>query len=545
MTHASRILGKLAKLPPARSREVFVDRDLAAVMPDGVALLADRWYPADGAVKSLPVVLLRTPYGRKQWAMIGRLIAERGYQVVIQSCRGTFGSGGEWIPFRNEQADGNATLAWVADQPWFEGELATFGPSYLGLTQWAVADNPPGYLKAMALAVTASRFRDAVVYPSESFALETAITWMHQVEHQERGPLKSLAAQLASGAVLKAARDVRPVSDADLTAVGPHVAFFQDWLNHEAPGDEWWEPVSFGRHLERVPPASLVAGWYDLFLPGQLDDYQALRAAGCSASLVIGPWHHTSPGGAAASLREGIELFDRQFGERPERAGSKVRAFVMGSRRWLELDEWPPPFAEEPWYLSSGGRLQRTVAGQCAPDRFRYDPVDPTPGVGGPSLNWRNAGRKDQRTREERADVITYTSDALADDLTVIGPLRTDLHVRSTLEHTDFFVRLCEVSPKGRSTNLSDGLVRLGPGDVSPSADGSMALRINMWPTANTFRRGHRIRLQVSSGAHPLFIRNPGSGEPLASATTIKVADQEILHDEGHPSSLVLPVSAL
>ena len=127
----------------------------------------------------------------------------------------------------------------------------------------------------------------------------------------------------------------------------------------------------------------------------------------------------------------------------------------------------------------------------------------------------------------------------------MVGPLRAELHVRSTLENTDFFVRLCDVSPRGRSKNLSDGIVRLRPGDVITAGDGSFSVRISMWPTANTFKRGHRIRLQVSSGAHPLFIRNTGSGEPLARATRLAVADQEIFHDGEHPSSIVLPVSLI
>jgi hypothetical protein len=126
-----------------------------------------------------------------------------------------------------------------------------------------------------------------------------------------------------------------------------------------------------------------------------------------------------------------------------------------------------------------------------------------------------------------------------------MGSLSADLHVRSTRDHTDFFVRLCDVSPRGRSKNLSDGIVRLRPGDVNRSADGSISVRISMWPTANTFKHGHRIRLQVSSGAHPLFIRNTGTGEPLASATNLSAADQEIFHDAEHPSSVVLPVSLI
>lgn len=147
MTLASRILGTLAKLPPAGRVDVSVDRDIPAKMTDGVDLLADRWYPTGGRLDHPPVILLRTPYGRRQVGILGRLFAERGYQVVIQSYRGTFGSGGEFVPFRNEEADGRATLSWIAGQPWFDGKLATFGPSYLGLTQWAIASDPPDYLK--------------------------------------------------------------------------------------------------------------------------------------------------------------------------------------------------------------------------------------------------------------------------------------------------------------------------------------------------------------------------------------------------------------
>jgi putative CocE/NonD family hydrolase len=544
MTVASRLLGVLAKLPAPTAGAVCADRDLRMKMADGAELLADRWCPTGAGPDPAPVILLRTPYGRRQWSMLGRLFAERGYQVVIQSCRGTFGSGGDWVPFRNEEVDGRATLDWIAHQPWFDGRLATFGPSYLGITQWALADVSPGYWKAMALDVTAANVRDAVVYPSGAFALETALTWLYQVEHQEEGWLKNLRAQRAGRRALRAAAGVLPLADADAAAVGRHVPFFQDWIAHEKPGDPWWDPVDFAGQLGAGPAASLVGGWYDIFLPSQLDDYRALRAAGRHTTLTIGPWSHVSPGVIAASLRDALKLFDDRLRDSHSRLGhNRVRLFVMGSRRWVEMADWPPPVEEQPWYLGAAGKLERTPSAGGGSDRYRYDPARPTPGIGGPSLNWSNAGPKDQRRREERADVLTYTSESLTGDLTVIGSLRAHLHARSTLEHTDFFVRLCDVSPKGRSRNLSDGIVRLRPGDVTKSADGSFSIRIDMWPTANTFRRGHRIRLQVSSGAHPLFIRNTGSDEPLARATDLRAADQEILHDADHPSCVVLPVN--
>ena len=332
--------------------------------------------------------------------------------------------------------------------------------------------------------------------------------------------------------------------------MGEPVGFYQDWLEHSAPGDPWWDPVDFGRRLEKVPPASFIGGWYDLFLKAQVDDYEALRRAGRTARLTIGPWTHTSPALFAETVRDGPRWFDSQLDPDPEeRQDAPVRLFVMGSRTWREFSLWPPAGETERWYLGRGGTLTPTPPdddNDSAPDRYHYNPHDPTPAVGGPSLNMSTAGRKDQRRRESRRDVLTYTSPVLTEDLTVIGPLTASLYVRSSLEHTDFFVRLCDVTAKGKSHNLSDGIVRLAPdGPVQKGEDGVSKLDIALWPTANTFRAGHRIRLQVSSGAHPLFNRNAGTGEPLATGANLRSADQEIFHDARRPSSITLHVVPL
>ena len=536
-----------------------MERDLVAAMADGATLLADRWVPGPGSVgaggvATAPIVLLRSPYGRHPLGIVGRLFAERGYQTVIQSCRGTFGSGGEWVPFRNERADGRDTLAWLAAQPWFSGRVATFGPSYLGLVQWAVCAEPPDFLLAMAPAVTATFFRDSVVYPSDVLALGTMLSWVHQVEHQELPRLRSLAAGARAGRHLQPGFSTLPLSTADQRVVGRRVGFFQDWLAHDQPGDRWWDPVDFRPFRLQGPPATFQAGWYDIFLAGQMADYSALRAAGREARITIGPWTHTSPGGLGASLRDALEFFDRHVRDAGSNTitgggagkasddGKRVRLFVMGAKRWVDVADWPPPATPQRWHLHAGGRLDPAPPADAAPDRFRYDPADPTPSVGGASLEARQAGRKDQRTREGRDDVLVYTSAPLERDVTVAGPLAAHLHFRSSLTHTDVFVRLCVVDTRGRSYNVSDGIRRLGPDD---GGDGSAALRVEMTPTAITFRRGERIRLQVSSGAHPLFARNPGSGEPLASATTLRAADQEVLHDPAHPSAIEVPVSTI
>jgi putative CocE/NonD family hydrolase len=546
VTLPSRVAGALAKLPAAQTRQVAVERDLAVTMADGTRLLADRWYPERTAAGVPATVLLRSPYGRRQLGMVGRLFAERGYQVVIQSCRGTFGSGGRWVPMRNEQADGRSTLEWVAAQPWFDGRLVTFGPSYLGLTQWAVAEDAPAYLRAMALNVTASDFRPAVVYPGGSFALETSLAWLQQLAHQELGLVSVIRSNLVGPRQVRAAAAVLPLRDGDVSLVGRPVDFYQDWLAHDTPGDSWWDPIDFGRRLDGVPPSTLVAGWYDIFLPDQIADFQALRAAGRPVRLTIGKWTHASPGGFAMALRDGLEFFDEQLDGARARARARrstVRLFVMGADRWEDHAEWPPPADRQNWYLGAAGRLSAEVPPEEAPpDRYRYDPADPTPGCGGPSLLAKSAGPKDQRPREGRGDVVLFTSAALSRPLTVIGPLTVALHVRSSLDEVDFFVRLCDVSPKGRSVNLSDGIVRLTAADLVRTDDGTFVVTIGLWPTANMFRAGHRIRLQVSSGAHPLFARNTGSGESLAGAAQLRASDVEIWHDARHPSCLVLPV---
>ena len=148
----------------------------------------------------------------------------------------------------------------------------------------------------------------------------------------------------------------------------------------------------------------------------------------------------------------------------------------------------------------------------------------------------------DNRVLEARPDVVTYTSAPLAGDLEVAGEVVADLFVGSDREHTDFFARLCDVGPAGRSTNICDALLRLAPGRPERQPDGTIRARITLWPAAHRFRRGHRLRLQVSSGAHPRYARNPGTGDPLGTAVHLVPARQQVFHDPGHPSAVILPV---
>jgi uncharacterized protein len=541
VSFGSRLVALLAGLSRASTHRVAIERDLPIPMPDGAVLLADRYFARGG--ERAPIVLLRSPYGRRTvFGLAGRLFAERGYQAIIQSVRGTFGSGGEFVALRHEAEDGRATLEWLARQPWFGGSVGMTGPSYLGFVQWAVAADAPDYLQALAPQITASQFRSST-YRGESFSLKTILAWIYLLHYQEGSPREVLRAQRRQDRALAPAFAHVPLDEADSLAAGKPVQFFQDWLIHNAPGDPYWETIDFSRRLDAVSaPVNLVGGWYDIFLPEQLADYAALRRAGRQPYLTIGPWTHASLGVMRASLLQSFTWFDAHLrGDRSRLRPTPVRIYVLGAKRWEELPDWPPPSTPSRWYLHPGGRLAASVSDESPPDRYHYDPADPTPSVGGPLLT-RDAGPRDNGALESRSDVLTYTGAPLDDDLEVIGPVAVELYIQSSLEDTDFFARLCDVAPGGRSINICDGLLRLSPGRVTPAADGTMCVRIDLWPTACRFHKGHRLRVQVSSGAHPRYSRNPGSGEPLATATTLAVAEQSVWQDAAHPSAVVLPV---
>ena len=312
------------------------------------------------------------------------------------------------------------------------------------------------------------------------------------------------------------------------------------------PDDAYWEPVDFSDRVSEVTaPISLMAGWYDIFLDWQLKDYQRLRAAGRQPYLLIGPWVHGQPGSAPLMVNGSLAWLDAHLrNDRSRLRQAPVHLLVMGTKEWRDFADWPPPSTVECWYLQPSGGLEPALAPASEPDHYRYDPADPTPAVGGNSLgNPKRMGPKDNRALESRRDVLVYTSAPLEHDLEIIGPVNAELYVHSSLQHTDFFARLCVVEASGKSINLCDGIVRL-PGDESApvSADGSRRIRVDLWSTAYHFRPGERVRLQVSSGAHPRFVRNLGSGEPLGSGSTLRVADQTVYHDPDHPSVIMLPV---
>ena len=532
---------------PGPGVPIVVRRDVGVPMSDGVMLLGDHYRPAR-ELGPLPVVLIRSPYGRAglAGAVFAAPLARRGFQVFIQSARGTFGSGGQFRPFLHERHDGLATVAWLREQAWCDGRVAMTGASYLGHTQWAIAPYADPPLESVSLNITAARITSAF-YEHGAPGLKNALNWTGQIGRQERGLLPLVPNPLQLAAMRRALRKT-PLQAADLVVAGAPVPFWRDFVDHAAPGDDFWAPADHdGADLSRLPPVSMVTGWWDLFVAEQLRDYAAIRAAGVDARLVVGPWLHGEPGEMRAMNRADVAWLRHHLSGGPAPAGPRVRVYLQQAGTWLDFEEWPPAATNVAYYLRPDGALTRDAAtGDARAASFVYDPADPTPTAGGPVLQ--PPGKQvDNAAIEARADVLTYTSEPVGANQDVVGPVSARIFVRASLDHADVFVRLCDVDEQGVSRNVVDGIRRLSPqtvpaADVAVGADGVLAVEVALYPTAYRILAGHRIRLQVSGGAFPRYARNHGSGEPFGSAIATRRCRFEIFADAEHRACVVLPL---
>jgi uncharacterized protein len=529
-------------LPPATTRDVTVQRGLPVPLRDGVTLRADRYAPAHD--QRAPLVLLRTPYGRRGaiagllgW---GRPTAAHGFQTVIVSTRGTGGSGGQLDPLA-ERDDGLDTIAWLRAQPWYPGRFATAGPSYLGLTQWAIADAAPGELVAMVPMVSASQF-GSYHYPGGVLALEGPLTWtsLMAAAASPRGPvgLRTLLAQRRLRAALRAG----PVGTLDRVVTGRTIDWWQSWITNVAgETDGYWRERDYrARVVATTARVALIGGWDDVFLPWQLEDHALLVAAGASPWLVIGPWNH---GQGGAKVRLALAFLRAAFDGRAVEGGP-VRLYVRGAGQWRDYPSWPVPGAEPtPLYLRPSGALGPAPDpdGSRTPTSFVYDPAHPTPDVGGPTLM---GSRRRQDRLIARDDVVAFAGRVLDEPVEVIGPVSATVHLRSTVAHAHLFVRLCDVDEHDRTWPVCDGIERVDDSRW-PAADGVRRVRVRLWPTAHRFAPGHRIRLLIAGGAYPRFVRAYGSGEPVATGRRGVRARHEVLHDVEHLSFVELPVMRL
>jgi hypothetical protein len=535
-------LSRLLRLPRARY-DYQVQRDVRVPARDGTRLLTDHYAPA--AAPGRGTILVRTPYGRGfPVDFEARVYAGHGYHVVVQSVRGTFGSSGLFDPMANEADDGQDAVAWLRTQPWFDGRLATSGPSYLGWTQWALLTDPPPELRTAMILVGPHDMSDTA-YGTGAFFLGGFLSWSEMITRQEQtSAVQAMLRTVTAGRRLAPAVNGLPLADAADQALDHRAPWFRAWLSHPDRGDAFWDRLNVTGALDKVSvPVRLVGGWQDLFLDQTLHQYEVLHRRGVDVTLTIGPWSHLelATRGAGPVLRGNLKwLAEHLAGEPSVSPSAPVRVFVTGSGRWRELPQWPPPTAEVVRYLQPGGRLNEDQPAGAGPSSsFYYDPADPTPTVGGRLLTV-DAGVKDNRGLDARPDVLTFTTQPLAAALEITGVPVVELFHSRDNRFADLFVRLCDVDPEGQSRNFSDAYLRLNPASVAEQAQ---RLELRLDACAHRLPAGHRLRLQVSGGSHPRYSRNEGTGAPPGTGTELRPCTHTIWHAADTASRIVLPVA--
>jgi uncharacterized protein len=523
---------------PTPTVDYVVHRRVPIPMRDGVELLADHYEPQTS--NPAGTLLVRAPYGRRFpfTVLFGSVYATRGYHVIFQSVRGTFGSGGEFTPMVNEVADGADTAAWLREQPWFTGTFATIGLSYLGFTQWALLADPPPELAAAVITVGPHDFALSS-WGSGAFSLNDFLGWSDMVSHQEDpGLVGALVRQASAGRRVAEAALNLPLGAGGRTLLGDGARWYESWLQPPEENPEHWHRLGAVEALDRVDvPVLLLSGWQDLFLEQTLHQYRHLRSRGVTTALTVGSWTHTQmmTRGGATVIRETLDWLGTHLGGQPPDRRSPVRLHIHGDD-WVELPDWPPATEHRDLYLLAAGGLGDAPGdGTPVTSSFVYHPADPTPTIGGRLLS-PDGGYRDDSALAGRADVLTFTGEPLPADVYSVGTPVIELTHHSDNPHHDLFVRVSEVDAKGRSQNVSDGYRRF-------AADAeSGVVRIELDAAAHKFRTGSRIRVLVAGGSHPRYARNLGTGEPAVSGQTLRPATHTLTHGGG--TRLILPTAA-
>ncbi len=552
---------------------VVVGADVGVEMRDGTVLRVDVYRP--DAPGRYPVLLQRTPYSKDGENCVeqGHRLAERGYVVVQQDVRGRYRSDGEFQPGffsadHRDAEDGYDTVEWSAGLPWSTGKVGTFGGSYCGWTQWELAHTRPPHLAAMIPSAIAASLLDREM--SAVLRLGRVLWWsvntlapdVRMRLGDEPGPTTTDEAER-----LYLERDrskwlwhlpLSEIPDEALSGVGKH---WRSWLADHASDH-------FGfleRHREVAVPALTTTGWYDQQI-GAIKNFTGMRANGMTEEarsgrrLIVGPWSHTIDFSSSQvgeldfgpeAVRDFYQIADDWFGHwlKGESTGFEewppVQLFVMGANRWREEEDWPPAGIEyTAYYLHGGGRLSSVPPSDDLPDSYDYDPRDPVMTLYSPQGQQEP---QDQRALDGRRDVLVYQTDPVEEPVEVTGPITVHLWAASSAPDTDFVVKLMDVRPDGFVQELCYGIVRAryrksyaNPSLIEPGRAYEYAIQVN--PTSNLFRRGHRIRLDVSSSDFPNFDRNHNTGGDDYFESTLATARQTVYHDRERPSRVVLPV---
>jgi putative CocE/NonD family hydrolase len=586
-----------SSLPGNPPQDVIIHYDVPCCLSDGIVLRADIARPAgDGR---WPVLLIRTPYGKATAPGFTTDFthgARHGYVTIIQDVRGRGASDGkaDFRPLIDEGRDGAEAVEWAAALPYSNGKVYMSGQSYLGFVQWAAASERPASLQGINPIVPVGQLRRSFLYCGGVLELELNGYWWTMIgseailrreghnREQQREALRQAGTAL-EGLAREHGYDSLPLSRFEPVASSASGQQFFDVLKETEDGPTIAATTRAYEYENVTVPALIVAGWYDVFIRTSIDQFVGIRTKGGSegaktkSRLIVGPWAHQFqskmtgekiyPGTAAIQALNPfghMGLAARYFSalDEEENTGAPVRIWVMSADKWRDEYEWPiARTVVTPWYLSSGGRANTDRGdGALSPqqgaggpaDSFVYDPSNPVPTRGGAVFAVSCVqGGSDQRPIEQRDDMLVYKSDILLDDVEVTGTPFVELWVTTDVVDTDFVARLVDVYPDGTARLITDGILRARYRDNPDSFKASDPLepgrpylmRIELLPTSNLFKAGHRIQLDVTSSCFPRWARNLNIWDEWGGTLDdARIAHQQVLHDDAHRSCILLPI---
>jgi putative CocE/NonD family hydrolase len=535
---------------------------------DGSTLSADLALPATALARPgpapevsvpVPAVIVRTPYGKtgEVQSKRGETFARGGYALLSVDVRGRGDSDGVFAPYRNDGPDGADVIAWAAAQDWCTGDVATYGGSYGGKIQWLTALEQPPALRAMVCLVTPS---DPFVEWPTGLPTPMHVNWYRLTDGR--------GAQYTGNVDWMSVYAHRPLLTMD-EAAGFRAPVWREELSHQVL-DDWWEPHRYQHRIAEVDvPVLHISGWYDDEEIGTPANFAAMMAAGKPGQrLLMGPWGHAvntkrvlgevdfGPDALIDLDQYVLDFLDEHVkGMRPPAPAAPARIFVMGANEWRDARAWPPEDAARTvLYLSGGGHANSRFgdgrltteppAGEQPPDEWTHDPDRPVPFITGEGSG-QIGGPDDYLGVESRGDILTFTSQVLAQPLEIIGPVRLIAHVATDAADTDITAKLVDVHPGGFAQRLCDGIVRLryrdGPAARSPVTPGEVyEVEVVLWDTCVRLAPGHRVRLEIASSAFPKFDVNLGTGGDMITETEGVRAVNRIWHTAARPSRLLL-----
>lgn len=535
---ADRFIGWWCGLPWETSTFEIVGVRIPA--GDGVSLVGEIYLTS--LAKPRGTIMIRTAYGLGHGfdSLLPRLYATRGYNVLHAACRGTHPDDGcKLVPGIYEGVDGQATVTWMREQPWYTGSFGMTGGSYLGLTQWAILCDPPHDMKT---AVINTGPADLGSFSTDTGALNNhLVIWADLMAAAARGETIGPAWFKELPERLKPIFDTPPMQKALEEHFG---ADMPDWLGLCASDlkreDDIFRKMDYSQALERAKiPVLQTAGWDDAVLPQVLRQHGILAAHSDSTHLIIGPWQHL--GLSIRAVDVGFRFMEEHLAGRTstKARAEPIRVYVTGSKVWKNFARWPPaPVSHHFLYLGPERSLsEKGPTGLDDATSFTFDPREPTPAVALPRpFDGALPASYEDSSLATRSDVAVFTTKPLNADIEIVGTPMVELYHSSDNPHVDLLVRLSEVKPNGKSFRVSDVYQRLDP------ARDDQLLKLALTDCAHRFRKGSMIRVTVAGGAHPTMIRNLGTGEDPAAGERMEEAVHTIHHSESQMSRLSLPL---